>query len=131
MTDDLVAVARRGLEAFNARDFDTATALMAEDITWERYLSRMSSDVPLRGAQAVREEWESQVEAVDLLVEPEEFIAVGPETVVIPARMVVRGSGSEVTLAEPVVWNMRIVDGLLVRVDLFHSREEALAAAGA
>jgi ketosteroid isomerase-like protein len=131
MPPDPVAVARRGLEAFNARDLDTATALLADDVVWERFLSRMSSDGPLEGAQKVREEWESQIEAVDLRVEAEEFIAVGPDAVVIPARMVVRGAGSEMSLAESVVWLMTVVDGRLTRSRLFTTRAEALRAAGA
>jgi ketosteroid isomerase-like protein len=37
---------REGLEAFNRRDFDAALALLSDDITWERYLSRTESATP-------------------------------------------------------------------------------------
>lgn len=90
---------RRGIEAFDRRDFDAALAYLRDDVTWERFLSRPEAPTPVvRGKEELRATWESQVEAVDLGGEPEEFIPVGHYKVVVPVRMVALGSGSEPSL---------------------------------
>ena len=102
-----------------------------DDVTWDPYLSRTETSTPLRGKQQVRAAWEAQVEAVDLRAEPEAFIPVGDHKVVVSVRMITRGSGSGVSLAESVTWVWTVGDdGLAVSVELFASRDAALTAAG-
>jgi ketosteroid isomerase-like protein len=122
---------RGGIDAFNRRDFDAALALLRDDVTWERFLSRAeTTSVVVRGKAELRAIWVDQVEAVDIRFEPIEFIAVG-DKVVVPGRMVGRGSGSDVPLTTPVTWVWTIgADDLAASVEAFETREEALRAAG-
>jgi ketosteroid isomerase-like protein len=125
-----IELVRKGIDAFNRRDFDAALAALREDVTWERFLSRAEADTPLvRGKEELRAAWESQVEAVDLRLEPEEFIAAG-DKVIVPSRMLARGSGSEIALSAPVTWVWTIEDGLAAKVEAFESRADALGAVG-
>ncbi|HEX2128436.1 MAG TPA: nuclear transport factor 2 family protein [Solirubrobacterales bacterium] len=121
---------RAGIEAFNRRDFDAALALGSEDITWDRFLSRPESETPVvRGKDELRATWESQVETVDLRSEVEELIDVG-EKVVALVRMTAHGSGSEISLTSTVAWLWSFdADGLINRVEVFPTLDEAIAAA--
>jgi ketosteroid isomerase-like protein len=123
---------RQAIEAFNRRDFEAALAMVRDDVTWTRFLSRPEADDPVvRGKEELRAIWESQVEAVDIRVEPEEFIAAGDDKVIVPSVMVARGSGSEITLSAPVTWVWTIDEnGLAAKVEAFKSRADALTAGG-
>jgi ketosteroid isomerase-like protein len=132
MSQRSIELIRQGIDAFNRRDFDAALAALSDDVTWERFLSRTETETPLvRGKEELRGVWESQVEAVDLRVEPEEFIAVGDDKVIVPSRMVAHGSGSEIALSARVTWMWTLgEDGLAAKVEAFESRAEALEAVG-
>jgi ketosteroid isomerase-like protein len=123
---------RSGIDAFNRRDFDAALAALRDDVTWARFLSRAEADSPVvRGKEELRAVWESQVEAVDLRLEPEEFIAVGDDKVIVPSRMVARGSGSKIALSAPVTWVWTIdEEGLAAKVEAFENRAAAAEAVG-
>jgi hypothetical protein len=71
------------------------------------------------------------VEAVAIRVEPEEFIAAGDDKVVVPSRMVARGSGSEIALSARVTWVWTIdEDWLAAKVEAFEGLAAAREAAG-
>jgi ketosteroid isomerase-like protein len=127
-----IELIRSGIDAFNRRDFDAALAALRDDVTWARFLSRTEADSPVvRGKKELRAVWESQVEAVDLRLEPEEFIAAGDDKVIVPSRMVARGSGSEIALSAPVTWVWTIDgEGRAAKVEAFESRAAALEALG-
>ena len=130
MSAENVEKIRKGIEAFNRRDFDAALAPLRDDVTWERFLSRAEATSPLvRGKEELRAIWESQVEALDIRVEPDEFISAG-DKVIVPLRMVAHGSGSEISLTTPVTWVWTFDDdGLGTKVEAFESRDDALRAA--
>jgi ketosteroid isomerase-like protein len=132
MSERNVDLVRAGIDAFNRRDFDAALAALRDEVTWERFLSRAEADTPVvRGKEELRAVWASQVEAVDLRVEPEEFIPAGDDKVIVPSRMVAHGSGSDIPLSAPVTWMYTIgADGLASKVEAFESRAAALEAAG-
>ena len=131
MSEANVELIRAGIDAFNRRDFDAALVGLRDDVTWERYLSRTEAGDPVvRGKQELRAVWESQVEAVDLRLEPEEFIA-GGDKVIVPCMMIAHGSGSEITLSAAVTWVWTVDEnGLAAKVEAFDTRAEALRAAG-
>ncbi len=131
MANDHAETIRKGLEAFNERDFDTAISLLAEDVVWASFLSRTQGE-QLHGRDEVRAAWESQVDVLDLRAEAEEYIPVGEDKVVVPMRMLGRGRGSEMTIAASIVWLWTLgPDGLGTSVEVFNARAEALEAAGA
>ena len=127
-----IELIRSGIDAFNRRDFDAALAALRDDVTWARFLSRAEADSPVVGGkEELRAVWESQVEAVDLRLEPEEFIAAGDDKVIVPSRMVARGSGSEIALSAPVTWVWTIdEEGRAAKVEAFETRAAALEAVG-
>jgi ketosteroid isomerase-like protein len=129
VTEDNVELVKRGIEAFNRRDFDAALALAAEDISWEPFLSRAETEQPLVGHDAIRAAWESQTEAVDLRIEAAEYIPVGADKVVVPARLLAHGRASDAFVEESVAWLFRATDGLLWSVEVFEDSAAAIAAA--
>jgi ketosteroid isomerase-like protein len=132
MSQENLELVRRGIDAFNRRDFDTALAVLRDDVTWERFLSRAEADTPVvRGKEELREVWESQVEAVDLRLEPEEFFAAGGDKVIVPSRMVAHGRGSDIALSASVTWVWTVgADGLATKVQAFASLAAAREAVG-
>ena len=104
---------------------------LRDDVTLERFLSRPEADDPLvRGKEELRAVWESQVEAVDIRLEPEDFVAAGDDKVIVPSVMLARGSGSELALSSPVTWVFSFDDhGLVAKVEHYESRDAALRAA--
>ena len=128
--EENIDLIRKGIEAFNSRDFDSVLASLREDVTWERFLSRAETDSPVvRGKDELREVWESQVQAVDIRMEAEEVISAGENKVVAPTRMVARGSGSEITLTATVTWVYTFdASGLIASVEAFESPVDAFEA---
>ena len=132
MSQAHIETIQNGIRAFNDRDFDAALAAVREDVVWERFLSRADADTRfVHGKEELRAVWESQVAAVDIRFEPEEFIAAGDDKVIVPARMVAHGSSSEITLSASVTWVWTLDEnGLTARVEAFESRADALDAHG-
>jgi ketosteroid isomerase-like protein len=132
MSERNIELIRNGIDAFNRRDFDAALGALRDDVTWERFLSRAEAGSPVvRGKQELRAVWESQVEAVELRLEPEDFIAAGDDEVIVPSRVVARGSGSEIALTPPVTWVWTIDEnGLAASVEALETLAAALESAG-
>jgi ketosteroid isomerase-like protein len=100
-----IEAVRRGIDAFNRRDFDAALEMLRDDVTWERFLSRAESDDQvIHGKKELRAIWESQVETVDIRVEPEKLIPAGDDKVIAPTAMVGRGRESEINLSASLTW---------------------------
>jgi ketosteroid isomerase-like protein len=126
MSRENVETTRKGMEAFNRRDFDAALASLHDEVTWERFLSRAEAATPLvRGKEELRHVWESQVEALDLRIEPEEFISIG-EKVIVPTQVIAQGSGSDITLTGSVTWVYSFERGVVTRVEGFETPDDAL-----
>ena len=107
-----------GLLPFIHPDFEVTTPpeLVAEPDTY-------------RGPEGIRRYFESFYEAMDeVSFEPEKFVAVG-ELVVVKLVLRARGrtTGIETEQSSAGVWELR--DGLTVRLEVFGTWEEALAAA--
>jgi hypothetical protein len=57
--------------------------------------------------------------------------SAGDDKVIVPARVLAHGSGSEISLTASVTWVWTFAaDGLSAHVALYDSREDALEAAG-
>src|ERR1700746_2401400 len=120
MSQDFVEKIRRGFDDFNLRDFDRVLAAFREDVVWEPFVARAETRVPIRGKEKLRAAWESQVEAIDLRVEPMELIRVGDDKVVVQLRLVAHGRSSEMSLTDSIsqVYTSNS-DGLAARVEIF------------
>ncbi len=103
---------------------------MDPEIEWV-VLDNLPDTGPFRGPEGTRHFWDMWADAFDEFhAELEEYVDAG-ESVIVVARMVGRGkdSGAAVdTPAFPMVWTTR--DDVLVRVEMFDSRDKALAAVG-
>ena len=128
MSQQQVEVLRRGYEAFNRGE------LLVEfvDPDFEGDLPEVGLGLPpVRGPEglrgwfvAVREIWD------DFRLDPQEFIDVDAEHVVVAVRLRARGKLSAVPIDEPFfnVWTFR--GNRALRVELQPTRAAALAAAG-
>jgi ketosteroid isomerase-like protein len=129
MSPDHVEIARRGYEAFNAREMEVVYASLDPEVVWEEWSAAPDARI-YYGHDGVREFFDKLWESFDLLrFEPEEFIEVGDQ-IVVPTvvRVSGRGSGAEATLSTVHVWTYR--GGKGVRVRVYETKAEALEAVG-
>jgi len=128
MSEENVAVVRRGLERF------MKTGEVLEETFDVESLEVHDHDIldgrDYRGAEGFMEwleDWSAAWEEWSL--DPEEYIDAG-ERVIVVAKMHARGRGSgvEVDRQDALLYELR--DGLIVRIDYFNNRSEALTAAG-
>jgi uncharacterized protein len=129
VSQENVELARRGYDAFNRGDMEVAFELFDPEIEWSE-----GTDVPepqvYHGHDGVRRQQERFREAWESFsIEPEEFIEMGEQLVVI-AKLVGRGKGSgvEVEARGAHVWTVR--DGKAVRLEMYGDPAKALEAVG-
>jgi ketosteroid isomerase-like protein len=126
MSQENVEIARQAIEAWNAGDMDRLQELYDPDAVY-----RTPSDWiggPWVGREAIMEQFR---DLRDVYVEDSfggpEFLDAGDRVVVrIPWHSETRG----LALTTDVTWVYTMRNGLIVSLELFHSREEALEAAG-
>jgi ketosteroid isomerase-like protein len=125
-----VELVRRAMEVFASGDLDAFLAAHHPDTEW-----RSASDEPnaqtyhghdgiRRFAAEISEAWAGRFNDT---IEFEDFIDLG-HWVVVPwtARLTGRSSGIEVEVKE--TYAVRVEDGLIVRVDEYRTRDEAIRA---
>ncbi len=129
----LDAFARRyrgGLEAFNARDMETAFRGLSPDVEW-RITPTLPAPEVLKGRDAVIRWWDDFVATVDWRVEAQEFIDAGHGRVVVGCRGTGKGKVSEIGVDEDFFQLVEVDgEGLISWIRDFERREDALAAAG-
>ena len=119
-----------GYAAFNRGDFDAATEGLHPEMEWV-VLGDFPDPGPFRGIEGTRAFWELWKGTFDEFhAELEEYVETG-NSIIVMVRMVGRGKDSGVavdTPTFPMVWTVR--DGLVVRMEMFASRSDALASVG-
>jgi uncharacterized protein len=121
---------RRGYEAFNRGDLDTALGNVSPDVEVRDRDEIPDPDV-YHGLEAVREVIASNTaEFEDYRIEPEEFIEVG-EHIVVVARQSGRGRASGAEVAGTIVHAWHLREGRVLGMRAFSEREQALTALGA
>jgi len=102
-------------EAFNARDVDSALALMHPDVDWPNAWEGGR----VTGRDAVAAYWRRQFEQISSTVTPERFDP-GPEgTIDVTVHQVIRDARSgEAQSSTHVLHRWRLEDGLAVRMDV-------------
>ena len=120
MSQETVEIVRR----FLGVDVDAALPYADPGIVWNPI-----EELPTQGHDAVRSSlahWKAEWD--DYEVMPEEFVDVG-DRVVVTVRLRGRGRGSGVEIDARFYDLYTLRDGLIVRMDQFTERSEALAAA--
>ena len=131
MSAENVEIVRRSMEAFASGDLDAFLAAHHPDTEW-----RTAADEPnpetFHGCDGVRrfaaEINEAWADRFDDVMEFKDFIDLG-DWVVVPwtARLKGRRSGIEVEVSE--TYAVRVEEGLIVRVNEYRTRDEAIEAA--
>ncbi len=131
MSRDDVEQVVEGIEAFNRRDFDAATAGFHPDIEWIAGSDLVPDAAVYHGPDGVLEFWGTWLDAMDeFKLDVEETLDVGDGRVLLVTRATGRGSDSGVPVEARIaqLWELR--DGLSVRARMYPSREAALEAEG-
>jgi len=133
MGQDHIDWIKRGIEAFNRGDWDTALEGIAEDVVWTAFLARLDGEKSIYGHEALKRTWTAQRDALggeSYKVEAQDFRDLGAGAVLVPIRITARGTGSGVPLEIEYVqlWTFR--QGLAVRIDIYADVAEALEDAG-
>jgi ketosteroid isomerase-like protein len=125
MSQENVDKAREFIEAYNARDFDRATAHFARDIEW--VLPDQQSSDSGRGIAAVLRFFEDIEETMEeLQLKPQEFVD-GGDVVATRLRHYGRGKGSGVEIDTELYHQVATFrDGVIVRMEYVTSWDEAL-----
>ena len=83
-----------------------------------------------RGHEGIRRYFETFYEVMEeVRYEPQEFIDAG-ERVLVPTRLIARGRGTGIEAGQNVTLVFTVRDGKAVRVDVYATKAEALAAVG-
>jgi ketosteroid isomerase-like protein len=117
-------------EAAQRRDTDALFALYDPAIVWQVHYGPIELRGVYHGHEGVRQlfkQWREPFETYE--EEPGVFIDAG-DNVVVEIRLSGRGKTSGVEVEMPRWMMYTIRDGLVIRVDIFETKAEALEAAG-
>jgi len=127
MSQENVEVVRRGIQAFNANDWELALSFYDPDVEWYPYMAAIESRL-YTGRTSIRRMWDEMREQFpDFKMEPEEVEDFGDCVVVaLVARGTGRASGIESSTRFTQVWTLS--KGKIIRVQGFRQRNDALRA---
>jgi ketosteroid isomerase-like protein len=129
MTQENVEIVKAAIEAYNRQDFDAWMAHFDREIVWWAIADEPEPG-PFQGHEAVRKMTARWLDLLpDLRFEVKEYIDAG-EYVIVPARICGHAAGSDADVAVDDVFVDRVLDGKIVEVREFRTREEALEAVG-
>ena len=121
---------RAGFEAFNQRDYDRALQYADPEIEVRPGIAGLDTRRHYHGHDGVRQFWNEINEAWETqTIEPQEMIEAPDGRVLAVERWQVRGRDG-ITLDYEVIDIYAFRDGLIVRVDGFTDKAEALEAVG-
>jgi uncharacterized protein len=135
MSEENVEIVRRGYEAFDSGDLETAFALFDPEV--EVHMAEEPGEVALLDLSKTYRGVEGFVTFLGQMAEawgefrwvPEQYLDAGDEVVVF-VRLTATGKGSGVAVNQPMAHLCTMCDGKLVRHETFFRREAALEAAG-
>jgi ketosteroid isomerase-like protein len=127
MSQDNVALVRRGFSAFEQGDVSLLLDLMADDLVTYR---ADPDDATYHGKEGFLEATADWTEGFsDWSVIPEEFTDAG-DFVVAQVRQVVRGEASGISVEAPFWFVFEVRDARVTRLSFYVREAEALEAAG-
>ena len=129
MSRATVEVARRWTAAYNRRDLDDLVGLTDPGVVLDNSNAAFDGAV-YRGHDGVREWW-SWVRGMWKRqdIQPQEFIPVGEDQVIVPVQLVSVGRDDVETVARG-AGLISVRDGKVTQLKTFQSKAEALEAAG-
>ena len=130
MSQENVEVVKEAFAAFNRGDFETAVSAFDPEAEWIPYLGALEGSV-FRGRAAILKMWNDIDDNLGgaFRVQLDELVDCGDQIVgVIEARGIGTGSGVEVRQRWAQLAALR--EGLIIRVEPFATRAEALEAVG-
>src|SRR5262245_40440719 len=130
MSQEIIELARRGVDAFNRRDVDAMLALTDPNVEYYSRIAELEGGEPYRGHDGVRHWFDILMEiAPDYNSEIEEIRAIGDTTL---ARVVQRGlvGEGEVPMEQTYWFLSGWQDGKNIWTRVCLSEAEALEAAG-
>jgi ketosteroid isomerase-like protein len=133
VTEENIALIRRGLDAFSRGDFDAGVEDMDPEVEW--HVAFRLPDIPpdktiYRGPDEVRRLWAAFTSVWEqLTVALEEVVQARDDVVVVRARFAGQGSGSGIEVDRTVFYVFEIVSGKLKRLRPFDTEAEAVVAA--
>jgi ketosteroid isomerase-like protein len=127
MSEDNVALVRRGFSAFEQGDVTRMLALMADDLVTYRADPDGATYHGKEGFLEATADWTEGFS--DWAVVPEEFIDAG-DFVVVHVRQVVRGEASGISVEGAFWFVFEVRDARVTRLSFYVRESEALEAAG-
>ena len=131
MSRENVEVVRRAYEAFNRVGLDALLEYFHPELEYDVTAAIGPFAGMYYGRAAVRSFLAGYLESWEYVrMEPEDFIEVGENHVVVPLRLHMRGKGSGVEVSAETLnaWTMR--DGKAARMAVYNDKDEALEAVG-
>jgi ketosteroid isomerase-like protein len=129
MSEENVEVVRKSIDAVNRGDTDAWLGFLSPEVVWESLPLPGFRDV-YRGRAEAREWRELLLEVFEGRLEIEETTALSDDRVLIGFTQIGRGRGSGLPLEHPTWAVFWLADGLIVRRQVFWTRDEAFEAAG-
>lgn len=132
MSRENVEVVRAIMDAQARHDWPAVFAHYHPEIEWDQSRNRLAFDLPpvSKGHDAIRDWFRASGDAFDVAeYDHEELIDAG-EQVVQFFRIRARGLASGIVLEGPLAQVWTLSEGVVVRVEFFEDRAEALEAAG-
>ncbi len=130
MSQENVEIIRRVYEPFNRGDFDALLPSYDPEVELYTGIRTPDQDTRYSGHQGMKEFFRGATEAWETVtVEPKEMIECGDNRILAIDRWQFFGrEGIEIDVELPTLYSFR--DGLIVRIDGFTDKSEALKAAG-
>jgi ketosteroid isomerase-like protein len=129
MSDANVELVRQGFEAMREGDVDALLPFIHPDFEATTPAALAAEPDTYRGTEGIRRYFDSFYEAMDRLsFEPEAFIPVG-ERVVVPLTLRARGRTTGIETAQDIVLIWDLKDGKAIRIEVYATLDEAMAAA--
>ena len=122
---------RRNLANLAEDGYEVLLPLVHPDFEMETLPGIAAEPQVYRGPEGMRRWWESFYEVMDeVRIEPTNFRDAGPGRVLMEARLMARGKSSGLDVSQDAYLLCHVDGEILMRIEFFQSREEALAAIG-
>jgi hypothetical protein len=117
-----VALLERAYRLFNEREVDQLLAMTVDDVQWPD----VANGTTLRDQTAIRNYWGAQFEVAAPHVRPTAFVAIDGDVIAVVDQRVFDLAGVPLTDPEVVFHRYSFRRGLISRMTVHQSREEAM-----